>query len=216
MKLSNLLAAACITLAANVSFAKEPVNIALVKEAAIKYHDSGEYDKDIKLTVDEAIAYLKNHLTPSDGKPAIVLDIDETSLSNYNDMKRMDFGGTIEQIRMDEDKAVDPVISPTLELFRIAKANHVAVFFITGRFDFERKPTEANLKQAGYADWDDLYLRSGDYKTKPAAEYKSAMRKEITKKGYHIILNMGDQLSDIAGGYADKTYKLPNPYYFIP
>jgi len=31
-----------------------------------------------------------------------------------------------------------------------------------------------------------------------------------------FILNMGDQESDPAGGYADVTFKLPNPFYYIP
>jgi acid phosphatase len=28
-----------------------------------------------------------------------------------------------------------------------------------------------------------------------------------------IIANMGDQASDLAGGHAEKTFKLPNPFY---
>jgi hypothetical protein len=27
---------------------------------------------------------------------------------------------------------------------------------------------------------------------------------------------MGDQESDLSGGYAEKTFKLPNPVYFLP
>jgi hypothetical protein len=27
---------------------------------------------------------------------------------------------------------------------------------------------------------------------------------------------MGDQLSDLEGGYAERTFKLPNPFYWIP
>ena len=42
------------------------------------------------------------------------------------------------------------------------------------------------------------------------------MRKEITQQGYDIVFSIGDQQSDLVGGYSDKTYKLPNPYYFIP
>ena len=33
--------------------------------------------------------------------------------------------------------------------------------------------------------------------------------------GYLIILNVGDQESDLTGGFADRTFKLPNPFYFI-
>jgi len=31
-----------------------------------------------------------------------------------------------------------------------------------------------------------------------------------------IIVNAGDQESDLAGGYAERAYKLPNPFYYIP
>jgi hypothetical protein len=35
-------------------------------------------------------------------------------------------------------------------------------------------------------------------------------------EGYTILLSMGDQRSDLEGGYAERTFKLPNPYYWIP
>ncbi|MGB6550988.1 MAG: HAD family acid phosphatase [Xanthobacteraceae bacterium] len=30
-----------------------------------------------------------------------------------------------------------------------------------------------------------------------------------------MIANVGDQESDLSGGYAEKTFKLPNPFYYI-
>jgi hypothetical protein len=30
------------------------------------------------------------------------------------------------------------------------------------------------------------------------------------------VANFGDQYSDLKGGYADRTFKLPNPNYFLP
>jgi hypothetical protein len=47
-------------------------------------------------------------------------------------------------------------------------------------------------------------------------EYKSATRKHIESLGYDIVANFGDQYSDLKGGYADRTFKLPNPNYFLP
>ena len=206
-------------LTTGTSFANEPINLSTAKKQAIVYHDSGAYDNDIRIVMNQAMLYLKNRIkqpfTPGK-KPAIVLDIDETSLSNYTDMKHLDFGGTIKDISRDEDKGTDPAIQPTLALYRFAMANHIAVIFLTGRHDYERKPTEANLKKVGYTLWDHLILRHGEYHSKPAVIYKTAMRKQLTERGYDIILNIGDQHSDLAGGYAEKTFKLPNPYYLIP
>ena len=47
-------------------------------------------------------------------------------------------------------------------------------------------------------------------------QYKSGTRAHIENDlGYEIIANFGDQYSDLDGGYADRTYKLPNPTYFV-
>lgn len=213
-----IIALASIVFVSTNCFAKEPMNLAIAKQQVVRYHDSGEYDKDIKAVINNAMRYLTIRLSrpfPANKKPAIILDIDETSLSNFADIQRLDFGGTIQEIRQDEDKGEDPAIKYTLKLYQFAKAHQIAVFFITGRLEEERNPTEANLKKAGYSDWNGLILRHGQYKTAPAAVYKTAMRKDITSQGYDIILNLGDQKSDLAGGYADKTFKLPNPYYLI-
>ena len=34
--------------------------------------------------------------------------------------------------------------------------------------------------------------------------------------GTTIVANFGDQFSDLIGGYADRTVKLPNPTYYLP
>ena len=46
--------------------------------------------------------------------------------------------------------------------------------------------------------------------------YKSATRAHIESLGYDIVANFGDQFSDLKGGYADRTFKLPNPNYYLP
>ena len=30
------------------------------------------------------------------------------------------------------------------------------------------------------------------------------------------VANFGDQFSDLEGGHADRTFKMPNPNYFLP
>jgi putative acid phosphatase of HAD superfamily subfamily IIIB len=39
---------------------------------------------------------------------------------------------------------------------------------------------------------------------------------ELTEQGCTIVLTMGDRQSDLSGGFAEKTFKLPNPVYFLP
>ena len=43
------------------------------------------------------------------------------------------------------------------------------------------------------------------------------MRAGIVAEGYTIVLNVGDQWSDLKGKpEAEFSVKYPNPYYFIP
>jgi predicted secreted acid phosphatase len=47
-------------------------------------------------------------------------------------------------------------------------------------------------------------------------QYKSGTRAYIESQGYNIVANFGDQYSDLLGGYADRTFKMPNPNYYLP
>ena len=79
-----------------------------------------------------------------------------------------------------------------------------------------KKATEKNLNLAGYHHWTGLYLRPDDDKQTSIIPFKVGSRAEISKQGYTIITSIGDQQSDLKGGYAEKMIKLPNPYYLIP
>lgn len=222
-KIIALILSVAIPFTATECFAKEPRNLAFVKNNLIQYHDSGEYEKVQAKITNQAMEYLKTRLArmkksaaDKNKKLALVLDIDETSLSNYPDMLAMDFGGTEKDIEEAEGKGTDPAIKSTLTLYRYAKENKVAVFFVTGRTENYRAATEKNLAQAGYQNWDGLFLKPLDYKEKTASIYKINTRQQIENQGYNIVLNIGDQQSDLIGGHADKTFKLPNPYYYIP
>ena len=50
----------------------------------------------------------------------------------------------------------------------------------------------------------------------PTIQYKSGTRAYIESQGYDVVADLGDQFSDLLGGYADKTFKMPNPNYYLP
>ena len=50
----------------------------------------------------------------------------------------------------------------------------------------------------------------------PTIQYKSGTRAYIESQGYDIVADFGDQFSDLEGGFADKTFKMPNPNYYLP
>ena len=98
-----------------------------------------------------------------------------------------------------------------------AKSWGVTVFFVTGRQDrFDlRDATVTNLKRAGYDGWKELVMRP-IASAGSVSDYKSSARRAIEDQGYRIIANIGDQQSDLDGGVAEKAYRVPNPFYFIP
>lgn len=200
--------------------AVEPRNLDLVKQGLIRYHDSGEYEKDLARVVQQAQAYLKARLDKNkarhkDQKLAVILDIDETALSNYPDMVRLNFGGTLNEIDEAEGKGKDPAIEPTLKLYEFAKSHGVAVFFITARKENYRSATVSNLENVGYKNYDGLYMLPLDYHEKSVTPFKTGIRKQLADQGYVLVLSLSDQKVDLRGGYAEKAFKLPDPFYLV-
>lgn len=220
----------------------QPRNISDLKGQLLSYKCSGAYDREFREVIDQAITQVVTRVKENREKDraqlAIVLDIDETSLSNWEEMKANDFGliedgpcsvvksdalgwpvpaapcGFGEWMLLSGAKPLD-----TIRLYKTARENNVAVFFVTGRKELKknehrvRDATEENLRKAGYKDWDGLLFRSFEDNA-TIQEFKTAKRIEIEKK-YKIIANVGDQYSDLRGGHAEQVYKVPNPFYFV-
>jgi predicted secreted acid phosphatase len=200
-------------------------NLGVLKHELLRYQASGDYARDLAAVAAEAARYLEGVDTGGE-RAAIVLDIDETSLSNWpylvaNDVGRIMHGpcdlpeGPCGWVPWAEMAAAAP-IGPTLEVARLAAARGMALFLITGRPGSQRNATERNLRAAGYPASTGLYMEPDGATFASAADFKARKRREILEQGYTIVLNMGDQLSDLEGGYALRTFKLPNPYYWIP
>ena len=216
--LSFLVLTVCILLT-SIAFAKEPDNIATLRHKVKEYYHSGAYMKDAKSVVDKARAYIKSQvrrLHNKHQKLAIVLDIDETSLSNYHKLEARNFIGDQETVHKEILAGGSPAILSMLSLYQEARQQGIAVFFITGRTQSEKLATINNLKEAGYQKWTGLYMRPDQYQKHSIIPFKAKARRQITELGYTIIASIGDQLSDIKGGYALKGFKMPNPYYYIP
>jgi predicted secreted acid phosphatase len=109
-------------------------------------------------------------------------------------------------------------IFPPLELFKVARAKGIAVFFITGRNgdDKTRAATEQNLYAVGYEGWVELVMRPAGSHSASAADYKAPERAKIAARGFTILANIGDQKSELDGGCAERTFRVPNPFYYIP
>jgi HAD superfamily, subfamily IIIB (Acid phosphatase) len=194
------------------------------------FHDTGVYDNELAQVDKLADAYVgrrghgavrahgrsrRARIATFHGKRlALVLDIDETSLSNYSAINADNFTfGPNSQAEATNEIGV--AIKPTLDLFNLAKKDGLAVFFITGRRENARAHTTSNLTREGYSAWTQLILKP-DASTQTTVAYKSGARAAIEQQGYRIVANVGDQYSDLAGGHEDFAFKLPNPFYFLP
>jgi acid phosphatase len=201
-----------------------PASIYQAQEGVERYIVSGRYDTDFARVAHHAETYVEARAKRVT-RPAIVLDIDETSLSNWpaykvNGWARIVNGGCdIERgpcgLRAWQASGRSLALKPTLELDKRAKSLGVAVFFISARPPDLREATEKNLRDQGF-EWDEVVLLPPNASFPGAADFKAAERRKIAERGYTILLTMGDQQSDLKGGYAERTFKLPNPVYFLP
>ncbi len=69
----------------------QPLNLGELKQQIRHYACSGAYDSELAKIVSEAQAYVEKRAGEV-VKPALVLDIDETSLSNFREILANDFG----------------------------------------------------------------------------------------------------------------------------
>ena len=128
----------------------------------------------------------------------------------------MNFGGNKKLFRAIDTNGKAKAIKPMRWLYEFTKAKGVEVFFISGRPESERKPTEQVLKREGFTGYKHLYLKPRRDHESSITPFKQAMRGQIVKHGYTIIATAGDQYSDSNGQFTGRRFKLPNPYYYIP
>ncbi|MBZ6093615.1 MULTISPECIES: HAD family acid phosphatase [Streptomyces] len=148
---------------------------------------------DVRKVMDEARPYVEQRLDNSAGeKPAIVLDIDNTSLETHF-----------------QALPPTPAVKPTLEIAQYAHSKGAAIFFVTARPDLISWVTEANLEAVGYP-ITGLYQRNIGDLFRDTAEFKTSKRAQIEADGYTIVANIGNNTSDLVGGHAERTFKLPD------
>lgn len=193
--------------------ARAPANLSALKQELVAYIDGGAYARDLAAAAAEAEAWVVRRAAPgAAGRLAIVFDLDETLLSNLRHMREMDFGYVPTLWDRWVADADAPAIEPVAAVYRAARARGVAVFYLTGRREKDRAGTEQNLRAVGLGDFAGLHLKPDSDRGTTQA-FKTATRRQITADGYTIIANVGDQQSDLDGGHAERTFKLPNPFY---
>jgi predicted secreted acid phosphatase len=173
-------------------------------------------------------------------KLAVVLDADDTTLWTY-DMEDGAMHFNFDP-KVQNDEWVIPGKFPAtpgmVDFVKEVESRGYAVFGITGRGASQEEATLANLSKVGYTEFnaDNFFTKFDSTSPKPdwldcntsadpaddptkctTVEYKAGTRKYIQETlGYTIALNVGDQFSDLQGGYSLYDVKLPNPTYYLP
>ncbi len=195
----------------------------------------------------------KYHHSRTKPMPAIVLDVDDTTLTtwNYEVFSNWAYNPTTNATYVNGQ--LFPATPGMVKLATQAAAEGYAVFWITGRPGTQYDATLGNLGadgigvDAGYPAPTTIDRSgTGDVGpglfTKPAVgsypaylnkpqfcadaiaqakscattQYKAGTRAYIESQGYDIVADFGDQYSDLNGGYTDRTFKMPNPNYYLP
>ena len=198
-------------------------NLDKLKKELRDYNDCtctcGCRNHDIDVQAERAIAFLRQRAAhrKSGEKLALILDIDETTLSNYQEELDHDFAFNDADFDAGVLTATAPALEGTLKLSKEAQRLGVEVFFITGRKETERDATERNLRTQGFEDWQRLTMRPIDHGSQTIGQFKTIERAKLVAQGYKLVLNVGDQWSDLRGKpEAEFSVKYPDPYYFIP
>lgn len=207
--------ATLIVAAPPVSSALPPVSdgsviTPLLKTEIRSYYGSGKWAADTQSVVSQAKLFAKSKVKKLKRKPTkltkrvVIIDVDDTLLSNYDKL----YGSKNTTIPL-------PAIAPTLKFANWAMRKHLRVVVLTGRADTAAGKTASNLAAVGLTSGYTLRTRVKAEYDLTALDYKTAVRASIEATGQRILVNIGDQYSDLNGGYAARAYLIPNPMYHI-
>ena len=181
--------------AAQTAAAAPAETTASVAAAQASGVDYATWQADVKAVIDQALPYVAQRTANTAGqKLAIVFDIDNTTLeTHFHHWYQLP----------------TPAVQPSLQLAKYAKSRGVSVFFVTARPGIIEAETQWNLKAVGYP-VDGLYVRDLPDLFDEVSAYKTSKRAAIEAQGYTIIANVGNNTSDLVGGHAERTFKLPD------
>ena len=160
---------------------------------------------------------------------AIITDIDESILDN----SPYDAKLALENKEYSQktwkrwvDRAQAKAVPGAVAFMQYAKKRGVQVFYISNRRESLLKPTMENLRKLGfpYIDKEHFLLRTGSS--------SKHIRREKVRKSYHVVMYIGDNLSDLnhlfdhqgtkrrnfvadslRNDFGNKYIVLPNPVY---
>ncbi|KAL9688437.1 hypothetical protein QQ045_032858 [Rhodiola kirilowii] len=205
-----------------------------------KYFKSTQYTIDSERTLEECVKHLTISCSlKNDGKDAWIFDIDDTLLSTLPYYKKHNFGGeklNLTSLEEWKSQSKAPALAHSVQLFNELKSRGVEIFLISARNEKLRSATIDNLVNVGIHGWtslilrdesegvmsliwkilSSLWIRGDENECKDVVTFKAGARKDLLNKGYRLWGIVGDQWSSILGSpTAKRTFKLPNPVYYV-
>ncbi len=211
-RLAGLALAVALTLTGCATSPREPANLFPHKQELRAYVESGAYRREIAAVAAQAQAWIERRAATGGARLTVIFDLDETLLDNWPYLSAMDFGYVHREWDRWVEEGKAPASEPVRAVYFAARRLGLDVVFLTGRPERARAATEKNLRAVGCGDFTALICRAdGDKRSN--GDFKTAERRRLTAGGRTIIANIGDQESDLAGGFAERGFKLPNPFY---
>ena len=202
-------------------------NLGVLKLRLIRYACSDAYDRDVKRVLDRATAYLERRVSKVT-KPAIVLDVDETALSNWPEIVANDIGfipdgpcdalpkgpcgwhAWVASRQGGADRADAGAVQGGEGAGRDGVLRHRPP-----RRPQEREATERNLRAAGYDGWGAVMMRrrrqgpiAADVQGEPARQDRGA--------GLYDHPQRRRPAQRSRRRSCGEDFLVPNPFYFIP
>lgn len=214
VKFALLLLLAALIISGCSSSSPELVNLGRTKRQIAFYYEAGKYQAEVnKIIADAIVSFSKIDIQDSS---AVVFDVDETALSNYEEIKDVDFGYVPSLWDEYILQAKAPANEEVKSLYNWLLQKKVHIIFLTGRNPEHYEATYKNLVSAGYTKFDTLIVRSKNTLDTPAGVFKSIERIVLSQIGYKIVGSVGDQPSDFQGEFPGTVrVKLPNYMYMV-
>lgn len=190
----------------------ELINLDLSKKQLKDYVNSGKYYSEIDEKIKEAALIVSKYIGQKN--KVVIIDIDETMVSEYDFMVQYDFGWFDENLEEAQKYEHFPSFNCVIDFINYCINSDIIVIVLSSRRERHRNTVINLLANAGYTKISNIVLRPNEDKG-TIQNFKIGQRKKIVDGGCDIILNIGDQPSDLDGGYADNIIKIPNPFYLI-
>jgi HAD superfamily, subfamily IIIB (Acid phosphatase) len=180
MRMLSRAAVIAVTLAGAITLSGNPAGAATRSSLPSKSH----WLAAVSSALSGGMGYLDRH---AGGHPAIVLDIDNTSLQTHYAPGR-----------------ATPAV---LAFERRAVRDGYTIVFVTGRLRSHRSSSAAELRRAGYR-VDRMCLRA--HRSTSLATSKSRCRAYYARHRLRIVADVGNRSTDFTGAHHGKVYRLPN------